>query len=90
MAFDAIQIRPLVAGNWKMNGLASALAEARRVREGLGQPEYGAGADAMLCPPATLMAGWSRRRRVRGCWSGARIATQPRAERTPATSPRKC
>ena len=28
---------PLVAGNWKMNGLAAALGEARRVRDRLGE-----------------------------------------------------
>ena len=27
------QIRPLVAGNWKMNGLKAALAEALKVRD---------------------------------------------------------
>lgn len=47
-------IRPLVAGNWKMNGLGSALAEAAKIRDALaaGDP----GADVMLCPPATLLA----------------------------------
>jgi triosephosphate isomerase len=54
------QIRPLVAGNWKMNGLTSALGEARRVCEGLAQHDFAAGADAMLCPPATLLAGLSQ------------------------------
>jgi triosephosphate isomerase len=58
MAFPA-SIRPLAAGNWKMNGLAAALAQARRVRDRLGDPEYGA-ADAMICPPATLVAALAR------------------------------
>jgi triosephosphate isomerase len=48
-------VRPLVAGNWKMNGLAAALGEARRVRDRLGEADYAA-ADAMICPPATLVA----------------------------------
>lgn len=52
-------IRPLVAGNWKMNGLVAALGEARRVRDRLGEAEYGA-ADAMICPPATLVAALAR------------------------------
>jgi triosephosphate isomerase len=47
-------IRPLVAGNWKMNGLAAQLAEAQAVRAGLGDatniPEV------LICPPATLLA----------------------------------
>jgi triosephosphate isomerase len=46
-------IRPLVAGNWKMNGLKEALAEAVGVSDGLvGQP---AAADVMICPPSTLL-----------------------------------
>ena len=53
-------IRPLVAGNWKMNGLAAALGEARRVRERLGEPGFAAGVDAMICPPATLVAALAR------------------------------
>src|SRR6187200_665436 len=48
-------IRPLVAGNWKMNGLMAALGEARWVRDRLGEAEYSA-AEAMICPPATLLA----------------------------------
>jgi len=47
------RIRPLVAGNWKMNGLAAQLAEAEAVRAGMGG---GSGAsDVMICPPATLL-----------------------------------
>lgn len=46
-------IRPLVAGNWKMNGLQAALAEALAVREAItGKPPA---ADVMICPPATLL-----------------------------------
>jgi triosephosphate isomerase (TIM) len=52
----AAGIRPLVAGNWKMNGLAASLAEAQRVQERLGQPDFAATTDVMICPPATLVA----------------------------------
>ncbi len=47
-------IRPLVAGTWKMNGLAAQLAEAQVVRDALGKspPQV----DVMICPPATLLA----------------------------------
>ena len=45
--------RPLVAGNWKMNGLKSALAEAKAVRDAL-TPDPGA-PEVMICPPATLL-----------------------------------
>lgn len=42
---------PLIAGNWKMNGLAGSLAEAKAVAEGLGKTP----ARVAICPPATLV-----------------------------------
>ena len=48
------EVRPLVAGNWKMNGLQAALGEAQLVADGVAQKAPGA--DVMLCPPATLVA----------------------------------
>jgi triosephosphate isomerase (TIM) len=48
-------IQPLVAGNWKMNGLAASLGEARRVRDRLATPGFAADVDVMICPPATLI-----------------------------------
>ncbi|MEZ5774356.1 MAG: triose-phosphate isomerase [Hyphomicrobiaceae bacterium] len=45
--------RPLVAGNWKMNGLSSALDEAVRIGEMFSARRRGC--DAMICPPATLV-----------------------------------
>jgi triosephosphate isomerase len=50
------RIRPLVAGNWKMNGLTPTLGEARRIRDRLAEAGFAAGVDAMICPPATLIA----------------------------------
>ncbi|MTD93370.1 triose-phosphate isomerase [Hyphomicrobium sp. xq] len=47
-------VRPLVAGNWKMNGLAAQLAEAQAVRDAIAKAAPKA--DVMLCPPATLLA----------------------------------
>ena len=47
--------RPLVAGNWKMNGLGASLAELKALKERLDRspvPE----AEIMVCPPATLLA----------------------------------
>jgi triosephosphate isomerase len=45
--------RPLVAGNWKMNGWRAAAAELRKiVADGAG---LAAAADLMICPPATLL-----------------------------------
>ena len=49
------QIRALVAGNWKMNGLKSALGEAIAVDEALAGEDAAVGADVMICPPATLV-----------------------------------
>lgn len=45
-------IRPLVAGNWKMNGLSTQLGEVQAVCQGL---QDGVHADVMICPPATLL-----------------------------------
>jgi triosephosphate isomerase (TIM) len=48
-------IRPLVAGNWKMNGLAASLAELTALQDRLAAapvPE----AEIMVCPPATLLS----------------------------------
>jgi triosephosphate isomerase len=42
---------PLIAGNWKMNGLASSLAEARAVADGVGASP----ARVAICPPALLI-----------------------------------
>ena len=47
-------IKALVAGNWKMNGLKAQLSEAEAVAAGIGSGV--SGADVMLCPPATLIA----------------------------------
>lgn len=47
-------VRPLVAGNWKMNGLAAQLAEAQALREGLSRATVVP--EVMICPPATLLA----------------------------------
>ncbi len=47
-------IRPLVAGNWKMNGVTASLEELRRIAEGFDQG-LAAVADAVICPPATLI-----------------------------------
>jgi triosephosphate isomerase len=44
--------RPLVAGNWKMNGLRSSAAEFARIVEGA---QKLTAVDLMICPPATLL-----------------------------------
>ena len=47
--------RPLVAGNWKMNGLKTALAQAQAVQTHVSGAAFKAAVDVMLCPPATLV-----------------------------------
>jgi triosephosphate isomerase len=47
--------RPLVAGNWKMNGLSAALGEASKVVAYLAGPGANTRADVMICPPYTLL-----------------------------------
>jgi triosephosphate isomerase len=54
-------IRPLIAGNWKMNGLRSAMGEFDAMLAGV--PDAGAKADLLVCPPATLMAAFAERAR---------------------------
>jgi triosephosphate isomerase len=44
--------RKLAAGNWKMNGTVSALAEVEALISGLSAPDC----EVLLCPPATLIA----------------------------------
>lgn len=46
--------RPLIAGNWKMNGTGAALAEISRLRN-LVADSGAARADILICPPATLL-----------------------------------
>jgi triosephosphate isomerase len=47
-------MRPLVAGNWKMNGLAGDLGELAVLRDALA--EQAPSCDVLICPPATLIA----------------------------------
>ena len=54
-------IRPLIAGNWKMNGLKSSLAEFEAMLAGAA--DVAAKADLLVCPPATLIADFAQRAR---------------------------
>jgi triosephosphate isomerase len=49
-------IRPLVAGNWKMNGLKASLAEIAKLKTLLATHGAVPQTDVMICPPATLVA----------------------------------
>jgi triosephosphate isomerase len=54
MADSPADLRPLVAGNWKMNGLKQSLGEAKTVADALAAGA-GGDSDVMICPPATLV-----------------------------------
>lgn len=47
-------VRPLVAGNWKMNGNRDSLKEIGLMGEGF-DPELKQNIDLLVCPPATLL-----------------------------------
>ena len=47
--------RPLVAGNWKMNGTSASLGEVKALAANLAGAD-GLVCDVMLCPPSTLIA----------------------------------
>ena len=53
--------RSLVAGNWKMNGLASSVAQLDKIIAGAAQ--LPAAVDILVCPPFTLLAGFAARAR---------------------------
>ncbi len=46
--------KPLVAGNWKMNGTRASINVVEAIRDGL-TPELAARVDVLICPPATLI-----------------------------------
>ena len=50
-------IRPLIAGNWKMNGLKTAMSEFEAMLAGADGVK--AKADLLVCPPATLISAFA-------------------------------
>jgi triosephosphate isomerase len=54
----AHQPRPLVAGNWKMHGIAASVAELEAIIAGAASRPPSA--DLMICPPATLIASFAK------------------------------
>ncbi len=63
----AIAIKPLVAGNWKMNGSAAMLKEPRLLASMLRSAK--AKCEVMICPPATLIG------QVKSVTRGSKIKT---------------
>lgn len=54
-------IKPLVAGNWKMNGMTSTIPEFDKLRAGWRETQAQS-VDLMICPPATLLTALAVRR----------------------------
>jgi triosephosphate isomerase len=53
----AAKVTPLVAGNWKMNGLAASAGELTKIIAGA--KALAGKAELMVCPPATLIAAFA-------------------------------
>ena len=47
-------VRPLVAGNWKMNGTRDSLDQIKAIAAGVNGP-LAAKVEALICPPSTLL-----------------------------------
>jgi triosephosphate isomerase len=54
-------LRPLIAGNWKMNGLRASMAEFEAMLAG--ESKVVGKADLLVCPPATLIAAFAEKSR---------------------------
>src|ERR1700759_3729371 len=54
-------LRPLIAGNWKMNGLKAAISELDAMLAGASG--VAAKCDLLVCPPATLVAAFAEKAR---------------------------
>ena len=71
MEMSESTIRPLVAGNWKMNGTTAALREPRLLGAMLRGVKLKC--DVLVCPPATLI------RRAKAVMKGGKIKEIGRA-----------
>ena len=47
--------RPLIAGNWKMNGTRASIPTVEAIRDGVA-PGLAARIDVLVCPPSTLIS----------------------------------
>jgi triosephosphate isomerase len=67
-------IRPLIAGNWKMNGLRASTAEFEAMLAGAGA--LAGKADLLVCPPATLIPAFAEKAKGKGVAVGAQDCHQ--------------
>jgi triosephosphate isomerase (TIM) len=65
-----MSVRPLIAGNWKMNGLQDSVSVLQELIGGLSQEMKGK-ADLALCLPATLIMSFAEKARSSGILIGA-------------------
>ena len=56
------RIRPLITGNWKMNGLKASMAEFEAMLAGASA--VASKADLLVCPPVTLIAAFAEKSRA--------------------------
>jgi len=70
-------IRPLIAGNWKMNGLKGSLGEFEAMLAGAAA--IAAKADLLVCPPATLIAAFAEKARGVGAFAVGAQDCHPKA-----------
>jgi triosephosphate isomerase len=63
-------VKPLIAGNWKMNGLTAALGEVERLGALLKDAPAREDSDVAICPPATLLRAMSAKASVLGIATG--------------------
>ncbi len=54
-----MRVRPLVVGNWKMNGLSASIVVLDRIIAG--ESDLASQVSLMICPPATLLAHFAAR-----------------------------
>ncbi len=90
MAKEGREIRPLVAGNWKMNGHKASLVEALAVRDALIGPLASLPADLMIARRQPLLPDLLPPSAKGPCCSPARIVTRNRVALIRAISPLKC
>src|ERR1700736_615903 len=73
-------IRPLIAGNWKMNGLKASTGEFEAMLAGASQ--VASKADLLVCPPATLIAAFAEKSHGRLAIGGQDCHPEPSGAHT--------
>jgi triosephosphate isomerase len=70
-------IRPLIAGNWKMNGLKACIGEFEAMLAGAAA--VASKADLLVCPPATLVAAFAHKAKGAGAFGVGAQDCHPKA-----------